>query len=161
MSRKQIQYKSFAGLNSIMAKLPVKNAILDGEVVCLDSDGRSQFRPLMRRRQDVSFYAFDLLWLNGRDLRQLPLLDRKQRLQSLVKGHPGLLYAVHVPAKGTDLFKVICREDLEGVVAKHKYAPYATTPQSWFKVLNRDYSQARGRKEMVDKFHERNAAASI
>ena len=48
ISRKKIVYKSFAALNSIMAKLPVKNVILDGELVCLDSDGRSQFRQLMR-----------------------------------------------------------------------------------------------------------------
>ena len=45
---------------------------------------------LMRRRHDACFYAFDLLWLNGVDLRPLPLLDRKQRLQKLLKGHPGL-----------------------------------------------------------------------
>ena len=45
---------------------------------------------LMRRRHDACFYAFDLLWLNGVDLRPLPLLDRKQRLQKLLKSHPGL-----------------------------------------------------------------------
>lgn len=49
-----------------------------GELVALDSDGRSQFMDLMRRRrQDVCYYAFDLLWLNGVDLRPLPLLERK------------------------------------------------------------------------------------
>lgn len=85
----------------------------------------------------------------------LPLFDRKQRLQRLVKGHPGLLYALHVPAKGNDLFLVICGEDLEGIVVKHKLAPYSAKPQSWFKVLNPEYSQKRGRKEMFEKFHER------
>jgi len=156
ISRKNIVYKSFAGLSRALAGLPVKSAILDGEIVCLDADGRSQFRQLMRRKsQDVSFYAFDLLWLDGVDLRPLPLLDRKQKLQRLLKGRPGLLYAVHVPVKGVELFQVICREDLEGIVAKHKLAPYASKPQSWFKVLNPDYSQARGRKDLFDKFRER------
>jgi bifunctional non-homologous end joining protein LigD len=156
ISRKQIQYKSFTGLSQALAALPVTSAILDGEIVCLDADGRSQFRDLLhRKRQDAGFYAFDLLWLDGKDLRGLPLLDRKQRLQKLVKGHAGLLYAVHVPAKGVDLFQVICREDLEGIVAKHRLAPYASKPQSWFKVLNPDYSQKRGRKELFDKFHGR------
>ena len=62
ISRKQIQYKSFAGLCTAMAKLPVNNAILDGELVALDKDGKSQFLQLMRRkRQDVCFYAFDLI----------------------------------------------------------------------------------------------------
>jgi len=156
ISRKQIQYKSFAGLSQALAALPVTSAILDGEIVCLDQDGKSMFLDLLRRkRQDAAFYAFDLLWLDGVDLRPLPLLDRKQKLQCLLKGHPGLLYAVHVPVKGVELFQVICREDLEGIVAKHKLAPYSAKPQTWFKVLNPDYSQARGRKEMFDRFHGR------
>src|SRR5438445_811422 len=57
ISRKNIVYKSFAGLRTAMANLPVENAILDGEIVHLDQDGRSQFRELMhRRRQDAAFY---------------------------------------------------------------------------------------------------------
>jgi ATP-dependent DNA ligase len=62
---------------------------------------------------------------------------------------------LHVPAKGVELFQVICREDLEGVVAKHKLAPYAATPQTWFKILNNDYSQKRGRRELFERFRER------
>ena len=63
---KEIQYKRFASLRGVMALLPVQNAILDGELVCLDSDGRSQFMELTRRRrQDVCYYAFDLLWADG------------------------------------------------------------------------------------------------
>src|SRR5487761_739744 len=58
ISRKQIQYKSFAALCAALAALPVKNAILDGELVCLGTDGRSQFSELMLRRQDVAYYAF-------------------------------------------------------------------------------------------------------
>ena len=150
ISRKQIQYKSFARLTQSMAKLPVENAILDGE-----SDGRSQFRQLMRRKsQDVCFYAFDLLLLNGKDLRGLPLLERKSQLRKLVRGRTGFLYAEHVPIKGTDLYQVICREDLEGIVAKHKDGPYTATPATWFKVLNPNYSQKRGRKEMFEKFRK-------
>jgi bifunctional non-homologous end joining protein LigD len=159
--RKQIQYKSFAGLAKAMATLPVKNAILDGELVCLDSDGRSQFRQLMRRKsQDVCFYAFDLLWLNGKDLRGLPLVERKNRLRQVVRGRTGFLYAEHVPIKGKDLYQVICREDLEGIVAKHKDGPYTSAPMSWFKCLNPNYSQHRGRREMFDKFRERKHVAA-
>jgi hypothetical protein len=62
------------------------------------------------------------------------------------------LYAEHVEVKGKVLFEAICAKDLEGVVCKHKLAPYSAKPQSWFKVLNPDYTQARGRKEMFDKF---------
>ena len=50
-------------------------------------------------------------------------------------------------------------QDLEGIVAKHKLAPYASTPQTWFKILNNDYTRKRGRKEMFENFRERNSAA--
>jgi bifunctional non-homologous end joining protein LigD len=155
ISRKEIVYKSFAALRAAMATLG--NAILDGELVCLDADGRSQFAQLMRRRQDVAFYAFDLLWHDGEDLRQLPLIERKRRLQRLIRGQAGLLYAEHISAKGVDLFQAICERDLEGIVAKHSAAPYSATPMTWLKVLNPDYTQKRGRREMFDKFRERRA----
>jgi bifunctional non-homologous end joining protein LigD len=163
ISRKQSQYKSFTALSAVMAELPVKNAILDGEIVCLDHEGRSQFLQLMRRRKtaEVTFYGFDLLWLDGTDLRQQPLPDRKQRLQELLKGHPGPLYAEHIPNKGVNLFKPICQKDLEGIVCKHKAAPYSMTPQSWFKVINPDYSQHRGRREMFEKFRTRTEHVTI
>jgi bifunctional non-homologous end joining protein LigD len=158
ISRKQIQYKSFAGLRSAMANLPVKTAILDGEIVVLDEFGRSQFRELMhKRRQDAAFYAFDLLWQDSEDLRPLPLFERKRRLQRLLKGHAGILYAAHVERHGLKLFEAICQKDCEGIVAKHRLAPYSAKPQSWFKVLNPGYTQKRGRKEMFDKFREREA----
>jgi ATP-dependent DNA ligase len=71
--------------------------ILDGELACLGADGRSQFFELMRRRrQDVIFYAFDLLRHDGEDLRQLPLVERKRRLRRLIRGHTGLLCAEYV-----------------------------------------------------------------
>ena len=53
-----------------------------------------------------------------------------------------------------DFFRAICDRDCEGIVAKHKVAPYTNKPQSWFKVLNPDYTQKRGRREMFDKFRE-------
>jgi bifunctional non-homologous end joining protein LigD len=140
ISRKQIVYKSkpFVGLCALLADLPVQNAILDGELVCLDADGRSQFMDLMRRRrEDVCYYAFDLLWLNGVDLRPLPLLDRKAELRKLVQGRPGILYADHLRGAAVELFRVCCAQDLE------------------VKVLNPDYTQKRGRREMFEKFHER------
>jgi bifunctional non-homologous end joining protein LigD len=155
ISRKQIQYKSFAGLSKALAGLRVKDAILDGEIVCLDKFGRSQFGDLMKRKRDASFYAFDLLLINGEDLRALPLLERKRRLRRVIRGHEGSLYAGHILRRGVGLFDVVRRNDLEGIVAKHAQAPYSNRPQSWFKVLNPDYSQKRGRKEMFESFRER------
>lgn len=161
VSRKNIVYKSFTRLASMMAKLPVKNAILDGELVCLDNDGRSVFLDLMRRkRRDACFYAFDLLWLDGEDLRGLTFLERKKQLRKLVSGRTGFLYAEHIAATGNDLYQAICREDLEGIVAKHKLAPYVTSPATWFKVLNADYKQKRGRREIFDRFQEHRGSES-
>ena len=156
ISRKQIVYKSFTTLGAVLAKLPVANAILDGELVCLGADGRSQFKELMRRRsQDVIYYAFDLLWHDGEDLRQLPLVERKRRLRRLVRGRAGLLFAEQIQGSGVELFQAICARDLEGIVAKHRLGPYEARPVTWFKVLNPAYTQKRGRQEMFDKFRER------
>ena len=76
-------------------------AILDGEIVCLDAEGKSQFRPLMSRKSQVSFYAFDLLWLGDKDLRGLPLVKRKQHLQKLLAKTklPAVVFASHIEEK--------------------------------------------------------------
>src|ERR1700739_1117127 len=65
------------------------------------------------------------------------------------------MFAEHVVAKGVDLFTLICELDLEGIVAKHKAGPYTATPVTWLKILNPDYTQKRGRREMFDRFRER------
>jgi bifunctional non-homologous end joining protein LigD len=156
ISRKQIIYKTFTALSTALATLPVENAILDGELVCLGADGRSQFIDLLRkRRQDAIFYAFDLLWHDGEDLRPLPLVERKRRLRRLVRGRDRLLFAEQIQGSGVELFQAICDRDLEGIVAKHRLGPYEPRPVTWFKVLNPNYSQKRGRREMFDKFRTR------
>lgn len=154
VSRKRNTYKSFTGLAAALATLPVKSAILDGEIVCLGSDGRSLFVDLMRRRRgDAVFYAFDLLWHDGDDLRGLPLIERKRRLRRLVKKsrNLSLLFANHVERHGVRFFELVCERDCEGIVAKHKRATYGV---GWFKILNPEYTQKRGRREMFDGFRE-------
>jgi len=71
------------------AVLGVRAAILDGEIVHLGPDGMLRFFPLMRRRRPQHYYAFDLLWLNGRDLRGLPLIERRALLRRVVPFSPG------------------------------------------------------------------------
>jgi hypothetical protein len=69
--------------------------------VCLDADGKPQFRDLLFRRGEPRFVAFDLLWCEGEDLRYLPLIDRKRRLHSVVRnGGDRLLYCDHVEHDG-------------------------------------------------------------
>jgi ATP-dependent DNA ligase len=82
VSRRRHEYTSFRHLNASIGQLLVQDAVIDGEIVCLDRLGRSQFYELMFHRGEPYFYAFDLLWLNGQDLRELPLLERKRRCAS-------------------------------------------------------------------------------
>jgi bifunctional non-homologous end joining protein LigD len=105
ISRKQNQYKSFGPLAAALAKLKVQNAIIDGEVVCLDKDGKSVFLDLMRpRKANAILYCFDLLWLNNEDLRNLPLLERKLRLRQLIRTsrNRSLLYTSHNKPHGEE-----------------------------------------------------------
>jgi bifunctional non-homologous end joining protein LigD len=158
ISRKQNQFKSFNPLAASVAKLRVQNAIIDGEVVCLDAEGKSVFLDLMRRRKaNAILYCFDLLWLNNEDLRNLPLIERKLRLRHLIRTsrNRSLLYASHMERNGVRLFQAICQQDCEGIVGKYRLGTYTTAPISWVKILNPLYSQKRGRRELFDKFRER------
>ena len=145
-------YKTFGNLRDTLAELKV-TAILDGEIVCLDEEGRSLFMPLLARKAQASFYSFDLLWLGAKDLRGLPLVQRKQRLQRLVTKAklPGVIYASHIEQQGIALYQQICQRDLEGIVCKRKDSIYSSKSR-WLKVKNPDYTQAVGRREMFERF---------
>jgi len=153
MSRNSNAFASFSVLKKSLGKLPVENAILDGEVVCLDHDGVSQFNELLARKGKPVFYAFDLLWIDGEDLRHLHLVERKQRLRALVESSScsRLICAQHVEGQGVGSFEEICRRDLEGIVAKRKRSLYRDDGKGWLKIKNRAYSQAEGRHEQLRK----------
>jgi len=97
------------------------------------------------------------LWLNNEDLRSLPLIERKLRLQQLIPAsrNPSLLYASHMERHGVTLFQAICQQDCEGIAGKYKRGTYTAAPTSWAKILNPSYSQKRERRELFDKFRER------
>jgi ATP-dependent DNA ligase len=157
VSRNGNVFKSFPGLRESLARdLKGRRCVLDGEIVCLDSQGKSQFRDLLFRRGEPRFYAFDLLWCEGEDLRHLPLFERKSRLRSVMpRGSERLLYCDHVEGDGEGLFRLACEHDLEGVVAKHKYSAYLTDANpTWFKIRNRSYSQWVGREELFERERE-------
>ena len=157
VSRNLNHFKSFDLLRKSLDKLPVQNAILDGEVVCLDRNGVSRFNELMSRKGKPVFYAFDLLWLNGDDLRSLPLIERKRRLHELVRGSRchEIIYAQHIEDQGIGLFKEICHRDLEGVVAKRKLGTYKNNGLGWKKIKNPNYSQSEGRHDLFKRMRER------
>jgi len=88
ISRKGNDFKSFRKLNeSLLAELRVRSAVLDGEIVCLNGEGKPDFRDLLFRRGEARFVAFDLLWYEGQDLRYAPLTERKQKLRSILPTH--------------------------------------------------------------------------
>jgi len=129
-------------------ELPVKEAILDGEVVALDPEGRQDFRDLLARRGNLHYAAFDVLWLNGKDLRGLPLTRRRRALDRLIPATTTVVSKVFaVEQRGRDLFAAAERLDLEGIVAKRKADPYAPSTV-WYKVKNRAYTQTEGRWEL-------------
>ena len=121
--------------------LGVRNAILDGEVLAIDETGQHNFRSLMSSMGHLHYATFDLLWLNGRDLRSLPLVKRRTRLEQLIqRTTPLLSRTLMVPGEGRDLFEAVKRLDLEGIACKKARDSY--DPKTvWFKVKNRSYSQ--------------------
>jgi bifunctional non-homologous end joining protein LigD len=94
----------------------------------LDKRGRPQFRNLLFHRGNYPcFLAFDLLMRDGKDCRRERLLDRKQELRRLLSGCESdarIQYVDYVDGAGIPVFEQICKLDLEGIVAKQKYAPY-------------------------------------
>jgi bifunctional non-homologous end joining protein LigD len=123
-------------------------AILDGEVVALDTEGRQSFRDLVAGRGNLHYAAFDLLWLDGKDFRSQPLRLRRQALERLIPATTTVVSRVFaVEGRGRDLFRSVERLDLEGIVAKRKSDPYAPT-STWLKVKNQAYTQLAGRAEL-------------
>ena len=163
VSRNGNPFKSFAVLNaSLLAELSVRSAVLDGEIVCLDEDGRPQFRDLLFRRGQPRFMAFDLLSVNGEDLRFSRLIERKQRLRRVVPQEgERLLYCDHVEHDGEGLFRLACDNDLEGIVAKRMFDPYLPEHASWLKIRNQQYSQWIGRQELFERERARNPDARL
>jgi bifunctional non-homologous end joining protein LigD len=135
----------------LRAELDVRSVILDGEVIALDSEGRQDFPALLRGEGSLHYAAFDLLYLNGRDLRGQPLWRRQRRLELLVPSVSAALSRVMVvPKDGEALFEAVQRLDLEGIVAKRKTDPYGPET-TWYKVKNPAYTQAEGRWELFRK----------
>lgn len=141
----------FESLEQALGALPVKNAILDGEIVCLDRFGVSHFNSLLDRKQEPILCAFDLLWLNDTDLRSNELLVRKEKLHQLINASKckRVLYAQHIEGGGKDFFAQICSRDLEGIVAKRKAGVYKDDGNGWLKIKNPGYSQAEGRHDLL------------
>src|SRR5687767_2345912 len=131
LSRNTLDWSGrFAQVTEALGDIRAKEAIVDGEVCVLDERGRADFQKLQALVKDgkparLSFLVFDLLWLDGDDLRKLPLLKRKERLAKIVpKRNAVVQYVDHLAGDGVKFFVSACESGLEGTIAKRKDAPY-------------------------------------
>jgi bifunctional non-homologous end joining protein LigD len=164
ISRNGHRFTSFADLEKLIsAGLPDTTAVIDGEICSLDKRGRPQFNNLLFHRGNYPcFLAFDLLMRDHKDCRRESLLDRKQELRRLLSGSDARIqYVDYVDGRGLPLFEQACQHDLEGIVAKQKYAPYVTDrdASTWFKIRNPRYSQWAGREKLFERERNREPVA--
>jgi bifunctional non-homologous end joining protein LigD len=129
----------FTSVAEAAAALPVKEALLDGEIVVFDAAGVSSFQAVQQAAESgraLTYVAFDLLFVDGRDLRGEPLIARKKALARLLRGRRGgLRYSEHFDAPGQSVYERACKMALEGIVCKRKDAPYVSgRGSSWLKV---------------------------
>ncbi len=142
------RYKAIA---QAVQALPAESAILDGELVALLPSGVSSFQALQNAGKAGSdaklvYYVFDLLYLDGYDLRRLPLLERKDLLQSLLAeaNSPLVQYSDHISGDGAAFLRESCQLGLEGIISKRADRPYvAGRSGDWVKV------KCLGREELV------------
>jgi bifunctional non-homologous end joining protein LigD len=130
-----------APLARSLARLAVESAWIDGEVVVVDSHGRTSFQALQNaladaHSQPLSYYAFDLLYLNGVDLRGVALVERKRVLQRLLESAPAAMkYSEHFSADGAAFLQSVANLGLEGMISKRADQPYrAGRGPAWQKV---------------------------
>ena len=119
----------FPSIVEAALRIKAQSFLIDGEAMIIGDDGTPDFHALRSRSREAMLVAFDLIEHNGNDLRDLPLLERKQRLARLI-GNPewrAIQYGDHLTGDGPTVFKHVCRMGLEGIVSKRMDAPY----RSW------------------------------
>ena len=136
--------ESFPGIAAGLKQLKADDAVLDMEAVILDAEGKSGFQALQEalgeggRPERIVAYVFDLLHLDGERLTELPLTERKKKLEALLKkSKPGaaLRYSEHAAVEGAAMHAEACAKGLEGIISKRADGPYLTGRQkSWLKV---------------------------
>lgn len=130
----------FAPIAKAAGKLPVRAAILDGEVVVLEPNGTTSFQALQNaltdnRDRDLVYFAFDLLYLDGYDIRKTPLIGRKEALAAVVDGQETIRYSDHVAGDGESFYRQACSFALEGIISKRADLPYHSgRNKGWLKV---------------------------
>lgn len=115
------------------------DAVLDGELAAFDSKGVTRFQLLQNAERSsaaLRYCVFDLMFLDGRDLRRLPLIERKELLRAILPKNPAIVYSAHELEDGIALFRRAEKSGLEGIVAKRAASPYRSGVRSrdWLKI---------------------------
>jgi bifunctional non-homologous end joining protein LigD len=142
-----------------------KPAVIDGEIVMLDKDGRSGFELLQNYGNsggELAYFVFDILWLDGHDLRGLPLKQRKELLKALLLPKGPIRYSDHIETRGKDFFKSAQKQKLEGIMAKDAASPYKAGARSerWLKIKTHmsqeaiicGYTEPKGSRKYIGAF---------
>lgn len=156
--KKKLKLYSRNGLSFVQKYPPVAEAItklshdcvLDGEIVVLNDKGRPRFQMLQEYDQDprhpLHYYVFDLLFLDGKDLRELPLINRKELLHKLLSSYKGdvIRYSDHVSTNGKKFFHHVKKLDFEGMMAKKADSEYysGVRTREWLKVKHLNNQEA-------------------
>jgi ATP-dependent DNA ligase len=137
--------EKYPTIANAIAGLPAQDAYLNGELCGVLPDGKTAFN-LIQNATDASqgsliFFLFDLLFLDGEDIRDLPLVDRKARLEAFLVGAPkSLRYNDHQIGQGPAVHRLVCERGLEGIVSKRIDGRYEPGRRTWLKTkcLNRE-----------------------
>jgi ATP-dependent DNA ligase len=146
LSKHQNRMKRF---DPLLGTLP-EGYVFDGEIVCLDEIGKPIFNDLLFRRREPVYVAFDVLNVEGADVRGMPMKDRRAILDRVVMRY-GTQKAELFFGCGKSLFRAVCDLDLEGIIAKRLEDPYEAERTKWWKILNPTYSQKEGRSELFER----------
>ena len=144
LTRKNLDWsRRMPAIAAAAAQLPVEDAIIDGETVALDDKGIANFADLQTafqegKNNELTYVGFDLLHLDGRNLRGLPFLERKKLLAELLRGQDkdsAIRFSEHLEAHGPKVFAEACRLGAEGIVSKLASASYTSgRAGTWLKV---------------------------
>ncbi|MCA1663066.1 MAG: DNA ligase D, partial [Myxococcales bacterium] len=126
----------FPHIASAWSRVVVGDAVIDGEIVALDTQGRPRFQLLQEGDPETILFAFDLLWLNGQDLRARPLEERRDLLTSVMSNlGPSLRIAERVEGPAAEALARVAGQGLEGLIAKRRGSTYVgTRSRDWLKL---------------------------
>jgi bifunctional non-homologous end joining protein LigD len=129
----------YVAVYNALKQWPV-NAVVDGEIIVLNEEGRADFKALqdwqLEERGELVYYVFDILWLDGIDVTNLPLTERQEILRQLAPENNIIRFSDSIDQYGIDFYNIAKENGLEGIIAKKKDAPYQTNyrTKNWLKI---------------------------